>query len=68
MDIRQFNALADLARLQPGSKSRVGAELAMVSGLTQAQAAQQAGCTQPAVSTAVRRVRNVHRLAMKATE
>jgi ABC-type Fe3+ transport system substrate-binding protein len=68
MDNRQFNVLADLARLKKGSKARQGAELVMVQGVTQVQAAKQAGCTQPSVSAAVRRVQNVHRLALRATQ
>lgn len=66
MDSRQFHALADLARLKPASKGRLSAFLAMVQGLTQQRAARETGCSQPAVSAAVRRIKEAQRLAKKA--
>lgn len=53
----QFDALAQLLRLLPGSTSRELARLVLVDGLTQAEAATRLGATPQAVHNAVQRVR-----------
>lgn len=62
----QFDALAQLLRLLPGSASRELARLVLVDGLTQAEAATRLGATQQAAYNAVQRVREGQDLALRA--
>lgn len=57
MTPEQFDALARLLRLSPGSTSRELARLVLVDGLTQADAAARLGATHQAAYNAVQRVR-----------
>ncbi len=62
----QFDALARLLRLSPGSTSRELARLVLVDGLTQTEAATRLGATPQAAHNAVQRVREGHDLARQA--
>ncbi len=66
MTSAQFDALARLLRLSPGSTSRELARLVLVDGLTQAEAATRLGATPQAVHNAVQRVREGLDLALRA--
>lgn len=49
----QFNALAQLLRMQPASATREAARLVLVEGVTGAEAARRLGITPGAVSQAL---------------
>lgn len=63
MTLHQFKTLIELTRLNPQSIAAKGAALVMVNGLTQTAAAEMLGCQQTTISRAVRRLREVQRLA-----
>jgi DNA-binding transcriptional regulator LsrR (DeoR family) len=60
----QFKALASLTSLRD-SRTHRGAWLVLVDGATQTEAAQAVGVSQQAISKAVRRLKEVKRLALK---
>lgn len=62
----QFTALASLAGMLD-SPSRRAAELVLVNGLTQAQAAVLAGISVQGVSQALQRIKRAQRLIAAAT-
>lgn len=66
MTPEQFDALAQLLRLQPTSPSREAARLVLVEGVTGVEAARRLGLTQPAVSRAVSSCRRGMELARVA--
>lgn len=63
MTLHQFKALIELTRMQPNSIAAKGAALVLVNGLTQVKAAAMLDCGQTTISAAVRRLREVQRLA-----
>jgi hypothetical protein len=63
MRFDQFEALAALARLKPGSKAWLSAKLCIVYKHTQQKAAVLIECRQSTVSAAVRKIRAAQRLA-----
>jgi len=63
MQFDQFEALAVLARLKPGSKAWLSAKLCIVFNRTQQNAAALVDCRQSTVSAAVRKIRAAQRLA-----
>ena len=63
MQFDQFEALAALARLKPGSKAWLSAKLCIVFNRTQQNAAALVECRQSTVSAAVRKIRAAQRLA-----
>lgn len=65
MTSAQFDALARLLRLSPGSTSRELARLVLVDGLSQAEAAARLGATPQAAYNAVQRVREGQDLARR---
>ena len=66
MTLSQFEALARLAGLEAGSRSREAARLVLVEGLTQAEAARQAGITRVVSGRAVKRCQEALELARVA--
>jgi DNA-binding transcriptional regulator LsrR (DeoR family) len=60
----QFKALASLTSLRD-SRTHRGAWLVLIDGATQTEAAQAVGVSQQAISKAVRRLKEVKRLALK---
>lgn len=63
MTLQQFKNLLELTRMNPQSIATKGAALVLVNGLTQVKAAQVLGCGQTTISAAVRRLKEVQRLA-----
>ena len=55
MTLLQFEALARLAGLEDGSRSREAARLVLCDGLTQAEAARQTGISRVVSGRAVKR-------------
>lgn len=65
MTLQQFKNLMDLTRIKPDSIAAKGAALVLINGLTQVKAAQALGCQQCIISVAVRRLREVERIAKR---
>lgn len=65
MTLQQFKNLMDLTRIKPDSIAANGAALVLINGMTQVKAAQMLGCQQCTISAAVRRLREVGRLAKR---
>lgn len=63
MTLHQFKNLLELTRMQPESIAAKGAALVLINGLTQVKAAQMLNCQQTTISRAVRRLREIQRLA-----
>jgi DNA-binding MarR family transcriptional regulator len=63
MTLQQFKNLLELTRMNPQSIATKGAALVLVNGLTQVKAAEMLNCQQTTISKAVRRLREVQRLA-----
>ena len=63
MTLQQFKNLLELTRMQPESIAAKGAALVLINGLTQVKAAQMLNCQQTTISRAVRRLREIQRLA-----
>ena len=63
MTLHQFKTLIELTRIDPQSVAARGAALVLVNGKTQTAAAEMLGCQQTTISKAVRRLREVQRLA-----
>lgn len=63
MTLNQFKTLVELTRMKPDSIAAKGAALVLVSGLTQVKAAAMLDCQQTTISKAVRRLREVQRIA-----
>jgi Ran GTPase-activating protein (RanGAP) involved in mRNA processing and transport len=63
MTLHQFKTLIKLTRMKPQSIATKGAEMVLVHGLTQVEAAQILDCYQSTISKAVIRLRDRHRLA-----
>jgi DNA-binding MarR family transcriptional regulator len=63
MTLHQFKSLMELTRMNPQSLAAKGAALVLVNGLTQVKAAQVLDCQQTTISRAVRRLREIQRLA-----
>jgi DNA-binding MarR family transcriptional regulator len=63
MTLQQFKTLLELTRMETQSIAAKGAALVLVNGLTQTKAAQVLGCQQTTISKAVRRLREVQRIA-----
>jgi DNA-binding MarR family transcriptional regulator len=63
MTLHQFKSLLELTRINPQSIAAKGAALVLVNGLTQVKAAEMLNCQQTTISRAVRRLRDVQRLA-----
>lgn len=55
----------DLTRIKPDSIAAKGAALVLINGMTQVKAAQALGCQQCTISAAVRRLREVERIAKR---
>lgn len=67
MTLHQFKAILELTRMNPQSIAAKGAALVLVNGLTQVKAAAMLDCQQTTISKAVRRLKEVHRLARHVT-
>lgn len=67
MTLHQFKAILELTRMNPQSIAAKGAALVLVNGLTQVKAAAMLNCQQTTISKAVRRLKEVHRLARHVT-
>lgn len=67
MTLHQFKTLLELTRMNPQSIAAKGAALVLVNGLTQVKAAAMLDCQQTTISKAVRRLKEVHRLARHVT-
>ena len=65
MTLAQFKNLMDLTRINPDSIAAKGAALVLINGISQTKAAQMLGCKQCTVSAAVRRLRDVERIAKR---
>lgn len=65
--LHQFKTLLALTRMKPDSLAAKGAALVIVNGLTQVKAAEMLNCQQTTISKAVRRLKEVHRLARHVT-
>lgn len=63
MTLQQFKNLLELTRMQPESIAAKGAALVLINGLTQVKAASMLNCQQTTISRAVRRIREIQRLA-----
>ena len=63
MTPHQFKTLLELTRMKPDSIAAKGAALVLINGLTQVKAAAMLNCQQTTISKAVRRLREVQRLA-----
>lgn len=63
MTLQQFKTLLELTRMNPKSIAAQGAALVLVNGLTQVKASEMLNCGQTTISRAVRRLREVQRLA-----
>lgn len=63
MTLQQFKNLLELTRIKPDSIAAKGAALVLVNKFTQVKAAQVLGCQQTTISKAVRRLKEVQRLA-----
>ena len=62
----EFETLARIARLKPGSGSYAGARAVLCDGMTQSAAAAAHSTVQPAISRAVRAIRMAHADAIRA--
>ena len=67
MTLHQFKTLLSFTKMKPDSMAAKGAALVLVNGLTQVKAAAMLDCGQTTISAAVRRLRNVQRLARHVT-
>jgi hypothetical protein len=67
MTLQQFKNLLELTRMKPDSLAVRGAALVLVSKKTQTEAAIMLNCQQTTISKAVRRLKEVHRLARHVT-
>lgn len=67
MRIEQFQALARLAGMRPGSGAYIGAMAHMVNGVSQTHAAQELQITPATISKAVARLRRAELDAIRAT-
>jgi DNA-binding MarR family transcriptional regulator len=67
MTLHQFKTILELTRMNPQSIATKGAALVLVNGLTQVKAAEMLNCQQTTISKAVRRLKEVHRLARHVT-
>lgn len=67
MRVEQFQALARLAGMRPGSGSYIGALAHMVNNTPQNIAAEKLGITPAAISKAVARLRRAEIDAIRAT-
>jgi transposase len=67
MTLHEYKTLIQLTRINPQSIAAKGAALVLVNGLTQTKAAQMLDCQQTTISAAVRRLREVQRLARHVT-
>lgn len=65
MTLQQFRHLMDLTRIKPDSQAAKGAALVLINGITQVKAASMLGCQQCTISAAVRRLREVERIAKR---
>jgi DNA-binding MarR family transcriptional regulator len=63
LTLHQFKTIIELTRMDPQSIAAKGAALVLVNGLTQTKAAAMLDCQQTTISRAVRRLREVQRLA-----
>jgi hypothetical protein len=63
MTLQQFKNLVELTRMKPDSVAVRGAALVLVNKKTQTEAAIMLSCQQTTISKAVRRLREVQRLA-----
>lgn len=63
ISILRFKDLMGLTRIDPTSLAAQGAALVLVNGLTQTEAAERLNCQQATISRAVRRLRDVERIA-----
>jgi DNA-binding MarR family transcriptional regulator len=63
MTLQQFKNLLELTRMNPQSIAAKGAALVLVNKKTQTEAAKMLDCGQTTISRAVRRLREVQRLA-----
>ena len=63
MSVFRFKDLMDLTRIDPESIAAQGAALVLVNGLTQTEASKRLMCQQTTISRAVRRLREVERIA-----
>ena len=67
MTLYQFKTLIELTRMDPQSIAAKGAELVLVKGLTQTKAAETLDCGLTTINRAVRRLKEVQRLARHIT-
>lgn len=67
MTLYQFKTLIELTRIDPQSIAAKGAALVLVNGLTQTKAAETLGCGLTTINRAVRRLKEVQRLARHIT-
>ena len=67
MRVEQFQALARLAGMRPGSGAYVGAMAHMVNNVKQCDAAEKLGVTPVTISKAVARLRRAELDAIRAT-
>ena len=67
MRVEQFQALARLAGMQPGSKAYIGTMAHMVNNTRQVDAAEKLGVTAATISKAVARLRRAELDAIRAT-
>lgn len=67
MTLYQFKTLIELTRIHPQSIAAKGAALVLVNGLTQTKAAETLGCGLTTINRAVRRLKEVQRLARHIT-
>jgi hypothetical protein len=63
MTLHQFKSLIELTKMKPNGLGTKGAALVLVNGLTQVKAAEMLNCQQTTISAAVRRLKEVQRLA-----
>lgn len=63
MTLHQFKTLIKLTKMQPNGLGAKGAALVLINGLTQVKAAAMLNCGQTTISAAVRRLREIQRLA-----
>jgi DNA-binding MarR family transcriptional regulator len=63
LSVLRFKDLMGLTRIDPTSIAAQGAALVLVNGLTQTEAAKRLNCQQATISRAVRRLRDVERIA-----
>ena len=66
MTLYEFDTLARIARLKPGSGAHSGARAVLCDGMSQVAAAAAHRTAQPAISRAVRAIRLAHADAIRA--